>query len=109
MQAASPDAATAVAAPKASAMEIAALELLLAEPANQEMIAQFGPPLAPLNTATDVGQGIQARFGTDLGARLTQLQEAQDGVRGEFLQSAGRCPAKTLAPMCLEANSLSSP
>ena len=47
-QATSPDAATAVAAPKASAMEIAALELLLAEPANQEMIAQFGPPLAPL-------------------------------------------------------------
>ena len=51
---------------KASAMEIAALELLLAEPANQEMIAQFGPPLTPLNTGTDVGSGIQARFGADL-------------------------------------------
>ncbi|MCZ8092085.1 MAG: hypothetical protein O9331_01205 [Acidovorax sp.] len=85
MPAASPDAATAVAAPKASAMEIAALELLLAEPANQEMIAQFGPPLAPLNTGTDVGSGIQARFGADLGARLTQLQEAQNNVRGQFL------------------------
>ncbi|PIF28163.1 hypothetical protein CLU88_3069 [Acidovorax sp. 56] len=86
-QVASPDAATAVAAPKASAMEIAALELLLAEPANQEMIAQFGPPLAPLNTGTDVGNGIQARFGTDLGARLTQLQEAQNNVRGQFLKA----------------------
>ena len=87
MQAASPDAAAAVAAPKASAMEIAALELLLAEPANQEMIAQFGPPLAPLNTGTDVGSGIQARFGADLGARLTQLQEAQNNVRGQFLKA----------------------
>jgi hypothetical protein len=86
-QAASPDAATALAAPKASAMEIAALELLLAEPANQEMIAQFGPPLAPLNTGTDVGLGIQARFGADLGARLTQLQEAQNNVRQQFLQA----------------------
>src|SRR3989338_7103899 len=44
------------AAPNASPTEIAALELLLAEPANQEMVAQFGPPLRPLHTDTDVGQ-----------------------------------------------------
>src|SRR3989344_138570 len=67
--------------------EIAALELLLAEPANQEMVAQFGPPLRPLNTDTNVGQGILARFGPDLGARLTQLQEAQDGVRNQYLHA----------------------
>ena len=68
-----PTAATApppTAGPSASPTEIAALELLLAEPANQEMVAQFGPPLRPLNTDTDVGQGILARFGPDLGARL---------------------------------------
>ncbi|WP_228897037.1 hypothetical protein [Acidovorax sp. Leaf73] len=75
------------AAPNASPTEIAALELLLAEPANQEMVAQFGPPLRPLNTDTNVGQGILARFGPDLGARLTQLQEAQDGVRNEYLHA----------------------
>ncbi len=75
------------AAPNASPTEIAALELLLAEPANQEMVAQFGPPLRPLNTDTDVGQGILARFGPDLGARLTQLQEAHNAVRGQFLQA----------------------
>lgn len=75
------------AAPNASPTEIAALELLLAEPANQEIIAQFGPPLRPLNTDTNVGQGILARFGPDLGARLTQLQEAQDGVRNEYLHA----------------------
>src|SRR3990167_9518147 len=75
------------AAPNASPTEIAALELLLAEPANQEMVAQFGPPLRPLNTDTDVGQGILARFGPDLGARLTQLQEAHNAVRDQFLQA----------------------
>jgi hypothetical protein len=75
------------AAPNASPTEIAALELLLAEPANQEIIAQFGPPLHPLNTDTNVGQGILARFGPDLGARLTQLQEAQDGVRNQYLHA----------------------
>ena len=74
-------------APNASPTEIAALELLLAEPANQEIIAQFGPPLRPLNTDTDVGQGILARFGPDLGARLTQLQEAHNAVRDQFLQA----------------------
>src|SRR3989344_2788230 len=68
-------------------LQIAALELLLAEPANQEMVAQFGPPLRPLNTDTNVGQGILARFGPDLGARLTQLQEAQDGVRNQYLHA----------------------
>src|SRR3989344_5975746 len=62
-------------------------KLLLAEPANQEMVAQFGPPLRPLNTDTNVGQGILARFGPDLGARLTQLQEAQDGVRNQYLHA----------------------
>lgn len=75
------------AAPSASPTEIAALELLLAEPANQDIIAQFGPPLRALNTDTDVGQGILARFGPDLGARLTQLQEAHNAVRGQFLQA----------------------
>ena len=75
------------AAPTASPTEIAALELLLAEPANQDIIAQFGPPLRPLNTDTDVGQGILARFGPDLGARLTQLQEAHNAVRDQFLQA----------------------
>ncbi|WP_426305713.1 hypothetical protein ACN9MJ_24920 [Acidovorax facilis] len=74
-------------ASNASPTEIAALELLLAEPANQEIIAQYGPPLRPLNTDTNVGQGILARFGPDLGARLTQLQEAQDGVRNEYLRA----------------------
>ena len=84
---AAPASATAPATPTASPTEIAALELLLAEPANQEIIAQFGPPLRPLNTDTDVGQGILARFGPDLGARLTQLQEAHNAVRDEFLQA----------------------
>ncbi len=70
--------------PKADPMEIAALELLLAEPANQDMVQHFGGPLKPLPTDTATGQGIQARYGADLGARLSQLQTAQQAVREEY-------------------------
>ncbi|MGL6204683.1 MAG: hypothetical protein ACRC2X_10235, partial [Giesbergeria sp.] len=70
--------------PKADTMEIAALELLLAEPANRDMVQHFGGPLQPLPIDTAVGQGIQARYGADLGARLNQLQTAQQAVREEY-------------------------
>ncbi len=70
--------------PNADPMEIAALELLLAESANQDMVQHFGGPLQPLPTGTAVGQGIQARYGADLGARLNQLQTAQQAVREEY-------------------------
>jgi hypothetical protein len=70
--------------PNADPMEIAALELLLAEPANRDMVQHFGGPLKPLPTGTDTGQGIQARYGADLGARLNQLQTAQQTVREEY-------------------------
>ena len=75
------------AAPKADPTEIAALELLLADPANQELIQQFGGELKPLPTWTSVGKGIEARYGADLGGRLYQLQLAQRAVEGEFLQA----------------------
>ena len=70
--------------PNADPMEIAALELLLAEPANRDMVQHFGGPLKPLPIDTAVGQGIQARYGADLGARLNQLQTAQQAVREEY-------------------------
>ncbi len=73
--------------PKADPLEIAALELLLAEPANQDMVQRFGGPLLPLPTGTDTGQGIQARYGADLGARLNQLQTAQQTVRAEYCKA----------------------
>ncbi len=73
--------------PKADPMEIAALELLLAEPANQDMVQHFGGPLKPLPTDTATGQGIQARYGADLGARLSQLQTAQQAVREEYCKA----------------------
>ena len=75
------------AAPKADPTEIAALELLLAEPANREMVEHFGGQLEPLPTWTSVGKGIEARYGADLGGRLYQLQLAQRAVEGEFLQA----------------------
>ena len=75
------------AAPKADPTEIAALELLLADPANREMVEHFGGQLEPLPTWTSVGKGIEARYGADLGGRLYQLQLAQRAVEGEFLQA----------------------
>ena len=75
------------AAPKADPMEIAALELLLAEPENQDMIRHFGGELKPLPTWTTVGQGIEARYGQDLGSRLNQLQTAQRAVETEFFNA----------------------
>ena len=75
------------AAPKADPMEIAALELLLAEPENQDMIRHFGGELKPLPTWTTVGQGIEARYGQDLGSRLNQLQTAQRAVETEFFRA----------------------
>ena len=75
------------AAPKADPMEIAALELLLAEPENQDMIRHFGGALKPLPPWTTVGQGIEARYGQDLGSRLNQLQTAQRAVETEFFRA----------------------
>ncbi|MDO5288360.1 MAG: LysM domain-containing protein [Pseudomonadota bacterium] len=89
-QAAAQAAATAPAAPaapKADPMEIAALELMLAEPENQEMIRHFGGERKPLPTWTTVGQGIEARYGQDLGSRLYQLQNAQRAVETEFFNA----------------------
>lgn len=85
--AAAPAAPAAPTGPTADPMEIAALELMLAEPANQEMIRQFGGELKPLPTWTSVGQGIEARYGQDLGARLYQLQNAQRAVEEAYFDA----------------------
>lgn len=87
---AAPVAATdpaAAAGPKADPLEIDALEMILADPANKEMVEKFGGELQPLPTWTTVGQGIEARYGADLGGRLYQLQQAQRAVEGEFFQA----------------------
>ena len=48
------------------------------------MVRAFGGKLEPLPTWTTVGQGIEARYGQDLGSRLYQLQNAQRAVEGKF-------------------------
>ena len=69
------------ATPTASPMEIAALELMLADPEIQEIIKNFGGPLEPVSTGNDVEQSIVARYGPDLAARLNQYQAAQQEVQ----------------------------
>jgi hypothetical protein len=80
-------AAQASATPSADPLEIAALELMLAEPGARELIAHFGGERAPLPTWTSVGQGIEARYGADLGARLYQYQQAQRAAGNAFFQA----------------------
>ena len=95
---------TSAAAPKgpsADRNEIAALEMTLADPANKDMVAHFGGQLEPLPTWTTVGQGIEARYGADLGGRLYQLQKAQRAVEAEFFRAmdeSRKDPPKDAAP-----------
>ena len=104
-QAAAEVAGTAPAAPAgpmADPVELAALELLLADPANREMVEHFGGQLEPLPTWTSVGQGIEARYGADLAARLNQLQTAQRAVDDKFfaaMDQAQQNPPAQPAPM----------
>lgn len=87
--------------PKADPAEIQALELMLADPVSRELVQNFGGELQPLPTWTTVGQGIEARYGQDLGSRLYQLQNAQRAVEGEFysaMDQALQNPPKERAP-----------
>ncbi|RRD59051.1 hypothetical protein EII20_00920 [Comamonadaceae bacterium OH2545_COT-014] len=81
--------ASAPAAPTASREEIAALELLLAEPANQDMIRHFGGPMPSLG-GNPVADSIVQRYGADLANRLQQLHNAQHAVRQEYLRALDR-------------------
>ena len=87
--------------PSADPMEVAALEMVLADPANREMVEHFGGELQPLPTWTSNGKGIEARYGADLGGRLYQLQQAQRAVEGEFFRAmddAQRSPPQDPLP-----------
>ena len=86
---AAPLAAVAPAAPPpptASPAEIAALELMLADPLHRELVASHAPPLQPLAT-TGLAPDLVARYGADLASRLDQLSRAQAAVRDEFLRA----------------------
>ncbi|MDO5290735.1 MAG: LysM peptidoglycan-binding domain-containing protein [Pseudomonadota bacterium] len=77
-------------------MEVAALELMLAEPENQEMIRHFGGERKPLTADNAVARSIVERYGPDLAMRLGQLQTAQQQVRTQYLRAmddAMRTPA----------------
>ncbi|MFT3779309.1 MAG: LysM peptidoglycan-binding domain-containing protein [Ottowia sp.] len=80
-----PTEATTPAPPSADPMEIAALELLLAEPAAQELIQHFGGDLQPPPSGHAVADSIIARYGSDLASRLNQLQSAQQEVQKQYL------------------------
>jgi hypothetical protein len=77
---------TEAAAPTAPPEEIAAYELMLADPDIQEVIENFGGPLEPASTKTGVEKSIVERYGPDLAARLNQLQTAQQEVQKQYFQ-----------------------
>ena len=74
-------------APTASPIEIATMEMLLADPAAQEMAARFGGQLQPMRTDNDVSRSIVQRYGPDLAARLDQYARAQKEVDAQFLRA----------------------
>ena len=74
-------------APTASPIEIATMEMLLADPAAQEMAARFGGQLQPMKTDNDVSRSIVQRYGPDLAARLDQYARAQKEVDARFLRA----------------------
>lgn len=80
-----PASASAAPAPTADPLEIAALELMLADPATQQLIKDFGGPLEPPPTGNAVADSIIARYGSDLASRLNQLQTAQGEVQRQYL------------------------
>ena len=84
-----PAAATAATAPTASAMEIATLELTLADPLTQELIHHHGGALPVLDLANlnPVLQEQVDRYGASLTARLMQLAQANAAVRDLYLQA----------------------
>ncbi|MDR2155321.1 MAG: hypothetical protein LBE78_09900, partial [Burkholderiaceae bacterium] len=68
----------------------AALELMLADPGIQQVIQDFGGPLLPFRTEdNDVQRGIVKRYGSDLAARLQQLDVAQGEVQRQFVDVLG--------------------
>ena len=81
----SPAAATSP-APTASPQEIAALELMLADPLHRELLANYTLPPQALG-ATGLAPDLVARYGADLASRLDQLGRAQAAVRDDFLRA----------------------
>ena len=65
-------------------MEVAALELMLADPDTQETIKNFGGPLEPAFTGNGTAQSMVSRYGPDLTARLNQLKAAQEEVKRQY-------------------------
>ncbi len=92
-------AAPAVAARTASPLEIASLELTLADPLNRELIQAHGGALpAPSGGAPgSVLQEQVARYGPELTGRLTQLARANDAVRHLYLAAMDEA-ARGLGP-----------
>ena len=87
--ASSPAVAATPAAPTAPALEIATLELTLADPLTQELIQHHGGelPVLDLSNLNPVQQEQVDRYGASLTARLMQLAQANAAVRDLYLQA----------------------
>ncbi len=82
-------AAAAPTAPTAPAMEIATLELTLADPLTRELIHHHGGtlPVLDLGNLNPALQEQVDRYGADLTARLMQLAQANAAVRTLYLEA----------------------
>jgi len=74
--------------PTADPLEIAALELLLADPAIQEIIQHFGGPRELPAGGNPVADSLNERYGALLVIQLNQLQVAQKEVQRQYVEAA---------------------
>jgi hypothetical protein len=72
--------------PTAPRMEVASLNLMLADPLVREMISAHAPTVRDLGNGA-VARALVARYGVNLAQRLDQYSRATAGVRAAYVQA----------------------
>ncbi|MFZ5542576.1 MAG: hypothetical protein ACOZJZ_03380, partial [Pseudomonadota bacterium] len=88
---ATPAAAPAVSVPTASAVELASVDLMLADPLNRELVAAFAPN--PVRPGSDFARAQAARYGAERFGRMQQLAQATAAVREQYAQAVNQAQA----------------
>ncbi len=71
------------AAPTASAQQLAAIDLALADPLNQDLIKAYAPN--PVNAASDIARDQVALYGAERFGKMQQLAQATAAVRNQYV------------------------
>jgi len=80
---AAPPAPVASAAPTAIPQQLAAIDLALSDPLNQELIQAYAP--SPVNAASDIARDQVALYGAERFGKMQQLVQATASVRSQYI------------------------